>query len=137
MTKEELEGSWIAKNSNILDGFWEDAVDLEELKFEIQSIVNRYEGGITAYNKKFDFPFLESRGFVFGNKLDCPMIIATNVLKLKNKNGWKGWKWPKVQEALDFYFPEEKFVESHRAGEDSLFEAMIVWKLYEAGHFKI
>ena len=65
------------------------------------------------------------------------MIIATNVLKLKNKNGWKGWKWPKVQEALDFYFPEEKFVESHRAGEDSLFEAMIVWKLYEAGHFKI
>jgi len=42
-----------------------------------------------------------------------------------------------VEEAFDFFFPDNEYVEAHRGADDSKHEAMIVYKLYELGVFKL
>ena len=89
-----------------------------------------------AYNKKFDFTFLRSRGITIPQELAEPMFILTDILKIRNPNDyWRNngspYKWPTVQESLDHYFPE--LTEPHRAIDDAEMEAKIIFQMYKDG----
>lgn len=99
-------------------------------------ILDSYPLGATAFNNEFDFGFLENRNFVFPKKLPCPMKLSTDICKIPHKNG-RGNKWPTVEEAFNFFFPDANFVEKHRGADDAFHEAMIVHELFKLGVFKI
>ena len=95
--KEEHKRSWIFHNSDLT---YEEVLTANPLnKNKIQDIFNKYP--TTAYNKKFDFDFLKDRGLKI-NELSCPMVVATDICKIPHANGYRN-KWPKVQEAWDFF----------------------------------
>lgn len=121
--------AWIFKNSDLTVKEVEKSPLLEDLKPEIQHILDGFVA-ITAYNKRFDFTFLRDRGFAIDSEWPCPMLVATNVCKLpgRRRNG-SSYKWPKVQEAWDFFFPEIPYVEEHRGADDAAHEAKIIHAL--------
>lgn len=135
ITLQEVENSWIVKNSDLTVEAIRTSKNLERLKPEIQAILNQYESGATAFNNSFDFGFLEDRGFVFPKKLPCPMKLSTDICKLPSPRG--GYKWPKVEEAHLHFFGDVGYVEQHRGADDAFFEAEIVFKLYQLGVFKL
>lgn len=132
---EKHKDSWIFNNSDL---------KYEQLKFadsahivypKVQALVDKYELGATAYNNKFDFDFLEDRGIDFHTKLPCPMLLSTDICKLPGR--YPGtYKWPKVEEAYKFFFPESKYIEEHRGADDAKHEAEIVYELIKMGVFK-
>ncbi len=135
ITKAEVENSWIVNNSNLTVEDVRHSKRLDLLKPEIQQIIDQYPAGITAYNRSFDLDFMESRGFRFPKKLPCPMLLSTDILKLPGKYG--NYKWPKVEEAYDYYFSDNDYVEAHRGADDAMHEAEIVYELYKRGIFTI
>jgi len=134
ITRDEVENSWIINNSDITVEEIRLSKNLRILLPTIQAIINNYTYGATAYNRPFDFDFLESRGIKFPKKLPCPMLLSTNICKIPVKRK-KGYKWPKVEEVYDFFFPNNTYVEKHRGADDALHEAEIVYELYKMGHF--
>lgn len=136
ITLKEVEDSWIVKNSDLTVEAIRNSKNLEKLRPEIQSILDEYKSGATAFNNAFDFGFLENRGFRFPKKLPCPMKLSTNICMIVNPNGY-GYKWPNVQEAHKHFFGEVGYIEKHRGADDAFFEAEIVHKLYELGSFKL
>lgn len=121
--------AWIFHNSDLS---YKDITDAKPLDaFTLQQIFDKYPA--TAYNKRFDFDFLMSRGLVI-EELDCPMKICTPICKLP---GYYGYKWPKVQEAYDHFFENNDYIEKHRAGDDAFHESQIVWELYKMGKFPV
>ena len=135
ITKEEVENSWIVNNSSLTVDLIRNSQPLHKLKDEVQNIINSYEHGATAFNNAFDFGFMEDRGFYFPKKLDCPMKLSTDICKLPSPRG--GYKWPKVQEAYDFFFGKNDYIETHRGADDAFHEADIVFELFKRGVFKI
>ena len=69
ITKDEVETSWIIEHSDLTVEEVRHSKNLDILKDEIQEIVNDYPLGATAFNRVFDFTFLESRGIKFPKKL--------------------------------------------------------------------
>jgi len=134
ITLKEVEESWIVKNSDLTIEAIRSSPNLEKIKPEIQKIINDYFGA-TAFNNAFDFGFMEDRGFVFPNKLPCPMKLSTDVCKLPSPRG--GFKWPKVEEAHKHFFGDVGYIEKHRGADDAYFEAQIVHELYKLGIFKL
>lgn len=127
---EEHKDSWIFKNSDLK---FEDVMQAEPLDTSaIQNILNSYPA--TAFNKRFDFEFMKSRGLKV-KELDCPMLLAVNVCRLPGK--FRGYKWPTVEEAWKHFFPDEPYSEKHRGADDALHEARIVYELYKMGVFKV
>jgi len=135
ITLEEVQSAWIIENSDLTVEAIQNSKQLSEYKKEIQEIIYRYQAGATAFNNKFDFDFMEDRGFVFPRKLPCPMLLSTDICKLPGKYG--SYKWPKVQEAYDFFFGDNDYEEKHRGADDAMHEAEIVYELYTRGVFKI
>lgn len=133
-TTEEIEKSWIVENSTLTTDEILGSQFLHVMAPEIQSILNTYEAGATAFNNTFDFGFLEHRGFTFPKKLACPMRLATNVCQIPGKYGFK---WPKVEEAHKHFFGDTGYVEQHRGADDAFHEADIVYELYKAGVFQL
>jgi len=125
---------WIFKNSNLKYDELTKAPSLEDCRVEIQSLFDSYQA--TAYNKEFDFDFLKDRGFII-NELPCPMLLATPILKIKNKNRYGSFKWPNVEEAWRFFFGNTGYVEAHRAIDDAVHEAKIVHQLYRMDQFVV
>ncbi len=134
ITVEEIENSWIFKNSNITVDNIMTAPGLIQFANDIQDILLNYPSGITAYNNQFDLGFLQERGFVWHRTLPCPMELATYICQIPGK---RGLKWPKVEEAYHYFFPESNYVEAHRGADDAKHEAEIVYELYKLGVFKI
>lgn len=132
---KECESSWIFKNSDLKFSDVISARPFIIIKQEVQEILNQYPLGITAFNKKFDFDFLKDRGIEIEKELPCPMLQATNVCKLPGRYG--RYKWPKVEEAYVFFFPESKYVEEHRGLDDAKHEAEIVFELYKRNLFNV
>jgi DNA polymerase-3 subunit epsilon len=135
ITLTEVNESWIVKNSTLTTHMIRNSKRLELLRPEIQKILDFYPLGITAYNNSFDFGFMQDRGFRFTRKLQCPMLLSTNVCRIPNTNGYAGFKWPKVQEAYDFLFKENNYIEQHRGCDDAKHEAEIVYELYKRNIF--
>ncbi len=129
---------WIFKNSTLTVEEVRGAPRFEDLKKEIQYHIETYHLGATAYNRAFDFDFLESRGIDFGIKLPCPMKLATPICRLPSANPrYSDYKWPKVEEAWSHFFPDEEYEELHRGADDAMHEARIVLELYRMGVFKL
>ncbi|MFA8299561.1 MAG: 3'-5' exonuclease [Hyphomicrobiales bacterium] len=124
---------WIFKNSDLSYDDVCCAPSLESQRVELQSLFSTYKA--TAYNKSFDFGYLRDRGFSI-NELECPMRIATPILDLRCKNGRRG-KFPKVEEAWDYFFGNTGYIEAHRGLDDAQHEAMIVYELYKMGEFAV
>lgn len=136
ITREEVENSWIVQNSSLTVEQVRRSPNLEVIRSEVQSIINMYPDGCTAYNNVFDFGFMEDRGFKFPKKLPCPMKLSTNICQIPAKRG-RGFKWPNVEEVYKFFTKKENFIEQHRGADDALHEAEIVFHLYQSGIFKI
>lgn len=123
------QNAWIFNHSDLT---FEDVLEAPPLNHGVlQDLFNTYPA--TAYNKRFDFDFLKSRGLQI-NELDCPMKLSTPLCKLP---GYYGYKWPTVEEAYDYFFKDNTYVEQHRACDDALHESEIVWELYKQGIFQI
>lgn len=134
LTVEELSKTWIIENKymtveEILNG-----VDFYSISSELQQIIDDYKNGATAFNRSFDFDFLESYGIRFPKKLPCPMIVSTDICKIP-KTGkaayYPGYKWPKVEEAYKYFYPNSNYIEIHRGADDAFHEADIVLALYK------
>ena len=102
------------------------AEPLDKYKPEIQALLDEYV--ITAFNKAFDLRHFKALGFTY-KEIKCLMHSSTQYCNLKNKRGHK--KPPSVQEAYDIFFPDEDYIETHRAGDDALHEGKILLRLCE------
>lgn len=131
ITEQEIKDSWIIRNSNLTLEQIKYSLNFKYLKPKIQKILNDHPGGATAFNKKFDFGFLRDRGITIPKELPCPMLEATNVCKISKKRRVPGYKWPKVEEAYKFFYPDEPYVEKHRGADDAIHEAKIVYALHK------
>jgi DNA polymerase-3 subunit epsilon len=127
--------SWIFENSNMSFEDVQNAPPFESFKKELQDIFNTYR--ISAFNKSFDLSFLKARGFKFPHELACIMLTSTNICKIPHINGRAGFKWPKAQEAWDFFFPNIDYIEKHRAADDAEHEAKILFELIKLGKFHL
>ena len=128
--------AWIFKNSSLTVNEVANAELLEQQRPAIQSALNSVDV-VTAYNKDFDFGFLRDRGFRLPQEWPCPMIVLTDIMKLP-KTGWAakkypGYKYPSVEEAWRFLFPEFQYKEQHRGLDDAMHEASIVSEMYKRG----
>lgn len=126
---EQVENSWIVKNSDLTVERIRYGVNLKHILPTIQAIVKQYP--TTAFNRAFDIPFLQDRGIEFSNLHPCPMIEMTPICKLPKAGKGRGFKWPNVEEAYRHIFPGTKYIEKHRALSDARHEAQIVLYLYE------
>ncbi|MFX1499990.1 MAG: exonuclease domain-containing protein [Promethearchaeota archaeon] len=127
--KEFDEHSWVFQNSDLT---FEDVINapyFSEFQKEIQNLFN-LEIPITAYNQQFDFGFLEYRGMKIPNKFWDPMLKLTPILKIPGF--YQKYKWPSVQEAWNFFFgTNNNYHEAHRALDDAMHEAQILFKTYK------
>ena len=127
---------WIFQNSDLK---YEDVLlgtNLTKMLPEIQTLLNKFSLGATAFNKQFDFGFLKSRGLRI-KELPCIMLSATPVVDLPPNPGFSDPKWPKVEEAWEYFFPNTVYKEAHRALDDARHEALIAFELYKLGKFQI
>ncbi len=127
---------WVFQNSDLQYEDVDAAKSLIEMLPEIQTILNKYPLGATAFNKQFDFGFLKSRGLEI-KELPCIMLTATDVVGLPPNPGFSTPKWPKVEEAWEYFFPNTEYIEAHRALDDARHEALIAYELYKLGKFEI
>jgi len=132
---EEHRDSWIFDNSDISFEDIENAPLFNNLIKEIDEIFKKYP--TTAFNKSFDLGFLKVRGIDIPKELPCIMRTATNICRIPFPNGGSGYKWPKCQEAWDYFFPNRDYIEKHRAADDAIHEAKILFELISRGHFPI
>lgn len=127
---------WIFKNSDLEYKDVLLANDLTQMLSKIQSIFDKFSLGATAFNKQFDFGFLKSRELKI-RELPCIMLSAAPVVDLPPNPGFSEAKWPKVEEAWKYFFPNIVYKEAHRALDDARHEALIVHALYKLGKFRI
>jgi len=125
--------AWIFYNSDLKFEDFEDAPSLNHVKNQIQEILDHYS--LTAYNNKFDFGFMESRGFIIKKDIPDIMVVAKEACKIMHSKG--GYKNPKMQEAWDNLFPNTNYREKHRAVDDAIHEAKIVFEMYKRGDYKV
>jgi len=132
---EHNRNDWIFLNSDLNYKLVEKAPLLNELREDIQDILIKRQ--ITAFNKSFDLGFLKDRGFIIPNELPCIMKSATNICKIPFPRNPYKYKWPKVEEAWNYFFPEEFYIEKHRAADDAKHEARILYEMYRLGYYNI
>gem|GEM_PF-526337 len=125
---------WIFKNSTLDYSELNNAPSLDSQRRTLQTLFDSYEA--IAYNKTFDFGFLKDRGFTI-DELSCPMMLLTPILKIDNGFGDENYKWPSVQEAWEYFFGDSGYNESHRALDDAIHEAQIVYELYKLGKIQV
>jgi len=126
--------AWVFQNSDLTYEEVKNAPYLSKFQNIIQEIFNLgYE--CTAFNQSFDFGFLEDRGFKIPHKFWDAMLVLKEIMKIPHSK--YGYKFPKVQEAYDYLFGnevflegEDKYKEKHRALDDAIHESMIFYGTY-------
>lgn len=126
---DALRKSWIVKNNYMTIEDIKNGVIFDNIKEELQVLINKHPNGATAYNINFDFDFLRNYGITFPKKLACPMHESTNICKIPRASGW-GYKWPTAEEAYKHFNPGVEYKELHRGADDAFHEADIVYKLH-------
>ncbi len=119
---------WIFQNSTLKPEEVDNAPLWESVKPAIQKVFDKYPLGATAYNKRFDFGFLKSRGLKI-KELNCIMLKATPIVNLPSNRGFSTPKWPTVEEAWAYFFPSRPYQEAHRALDDAVHEAQIAYAI--------
>ena len=132
---KEYRDSWIFNNSNLKFENIENAPLFDNLKQKISKIFNQYP--ITAFKKAFDLDFFKAREINIPKELPCIMLTTQNILKIPYQYDRSRYKRPNVQEAWDFFFPNSEYIEKHRAVDDAIHEAKILFELYKCGQFII
>lgn len=132
----KLHDSWIFQNSTMTIQDVRNAPFLSEIQEEVQGIIDKYQLGVTAYNRKFDITYMEGYGFTFKKLQPCPMLELTPIAKIPHKNG-KGNKWPSCEQAWEFLFPNVEYIELHRGADDALHEAKIIFEMIKKGYYKL
>lgn len=132
-TKSQHGRSWIFRNSSLRVDDVIYATQWENAERELRWILEDYP--MTAFNKAFDFNFLKVRNLAPKVELPCPMIMATDVLKIPGP--CRGYKWPTLEEAWEHYFPGLDYVEQHRAFDDALHEALLVRAMHIVGDYRL
>lgn len=117
--------SWVFKNSSLTYTNVIESLSFEYYKKELQEIFNIYH--TTSYSN-FDFKFMKSRGLLFPKLFWDPMKKLTLIMKLPY-NAYK-YHYPSVVEAYEYFF-NESINEEHRAIDDAIIEAKIIYKLYK------
>ena len=115
---------WIFQNSDLRYQDVLDGAPFADAKAQIQAVFDKFPAGATAFNKQFDFGFLRDRGLKIKD-LSCIMLKATPIVGLPPVGNRKSPKWPKVEEAWEYFFPDIPYVEKHRALDDAMHEAKI------------
>lgn len=131
-TFQEVNNSWIIKNSTLTAEEVMVAHTFDFYKNEIQDIIDRFQLGCTAFNRDFDMRFVEFRGIRMGIKLRCPMRLSKDVLRIPSG---RGYKMTNVTEAYIYFTKDYDYIEKHRAASDAMDEAVIVYELYRLGVF--
>jgi len=121
--------AWVFGNTSLTIEEVRGAPDFSEIRSELQNLIDSCDY-VVAYNKKFDFDFLRSRDIIIFKELECPMILLTPVCKIVSK---RGYKWPSVEEAWKYFFPNEPYIEKHRGLDDAIHEARIIQAMGTAG----
>lgn len=103
------------------------APPLDNFAIGIQALLHIYP--ITSFFRKFDIGFLERFGFRIPINAQCPMEIMTNVLKIPHD--YYGFKNASLKESYDYWFPKESSDTKHRALDDTIKCAKIVFSLYK------
>ncbi|QEE16796.1 leucine-rich repeat domain-containing protein [Promethearchaeum syntrophicum] len=120
--KEQNKKAWIFHNSTLtVKEVEEKGIHPEEFAGDLQELFDKYY--ITAYNSKFDFGFLEVRGFEF-HKANDIMALAKEEWQIVENHEIKN---PTVQECIDLIMNGKN--KSNRAYEDSVIEAKILYYL--------
>lgn len=132
---EEHRDAWIFSNSDLKFEDFENAPLLDDLKQKISEILNQYS--ITAFKKAFDLDFLKAKKISIPKELPCIMLTAQNILKIPYQYDSSRYKRPNVQEAWDFFFPNSEYIEKHRAIDDAIHEAKILFEISRCGQFLI
>jgi len=116
--------SWIFRNTDLTFSDISGADHLSSIRSELQSIL---DGGIpvTSWGHDFDIRHLEhpTRNFRVPLRFWDPKKTLSDFLQLP---GAYGFKWPRVQEAFNFFYPSLTYPEAHRALDDALAEADII-----------
>jgi len=123
--------SWIFQEDYIKKEEYFSAPPIQDVFDEIQKILDNYY--VTAFNKEFDLTFLRKKGFQISLEFPCIMKVSARVMKIPSIRN--GYKWPKMQQDYNFFFPEAKYTECHRALDDAYHEAQIINKLFIEGNF--
>lgn len=118
--------SWIFKNSTLRVSDVMNANSLESYRDEIQGYLDKYP--ITAFNMKFDTSFMAENGFTF-KKTKCLMEASHPYNVNLDKRGRT--KMPNVEEIYNQFYPNENYIETHRAYDDAYHEGKILLKLVE------
>ncbi|MHA1488571.1 MAG: 3'-5' exonuclease [Promethearchaeota archaeon] len=120
--------AWIFKNSDLQYDEVINAPFIDDFKGVLQDLFDlKYP--ITAFNQKFDFGYLENRGFKIHEKFWDPMLKLMNILRIPGY--YDRFKWPSVQEAWNFFFSDSDYIEKHRALDDAIHEAKIIHETYK------
>tara|TARA_R110000744_G_scaffold366689_4_gene475857 strand:- start:118 stop:693 length:576 start_codon:yes stop_codon:yes gene_type:complete len=130
ITKEACDKSWVVNNSTLTTEAIRRSPNFNLLG--VQEIIDEYPRGITAFNSNFDFKHLRAAGIIIKNEIPCIMKSLTKEVGAVNKLGRV--KWPKVDEAWQYFFKgEDDYVETHRGGDDAYHEAALAFKGIELG----
>ena len=129
-SKSFSNSAWIFQNSDLTVDMVLQAQFLNTYRNEIQFLLDKYP--VTAFNKKFDLGFLRKYEFKIPKELPCIMLELTPYTKLP---GPYGYKWPKVEEAWQHFFPDFSYDEAHRAYDDAFHEARILYEMMKRRYY--
>jgi len=121
---------WIFCHSDLTIEQVLEAPYLSDFRDELQGIFD-LGFSITAFNQDFDLGFLSFRGFTIKKRFWDPMKKLSPILKIRRNYYSNDYKWPSVQEAYDFFFPDSNYREAHRALDDAMHEAKIIFETYK------
>jgi DNA polymerase III epsilon subunit-like protein len=129
---EKDRNAWIFKNTTLKYEEVLKAPSFDSVMLHLKPILESHK--FISFNVSFDSGWLESRGIKL-NKMPCPMIKATNILKINSKN--HGYKFPNFDEFWKYYVGTEQYKEIHRAYDDANHEAYAIYKMIKKGDYKI
>lgn len=119
--------SWVFKNTSLTYEEVTKSDNLRNFQKDIQDIFNTKP--VTSWNQGFDFKVLENslKTLEIPLKFWDPMLVLTDYLKIPHASGY-GYKWPKLQEAFEYFNPGEIIEQEHRAIYDAKIAAEIIFQ---------
>ena len=129
---EAWQNCWTLKNTDLTVEAVLASKPLVKVRDSLQVLLWHYP--VTSYNRDFDTGYLKYNGFKARWCSACPMLIASEVMKLPGN--YNNYKWPKLQEAWKYFFPGVVYKIHHRALDDAWCTAQIIQRLKELGYYE-
>ena len=122
--------SWVFNNTSLSCKMIDESPHFEDFKDKLKEIFSSKP--VTAWSHNFDLRTLASppRCLEMPSIFWDPKCTLTHFLKIPLELG-SGYKWPKVQEAFEYFYPNKKWQQKHRAIDDAKIEANIIFQAVE------